>query len=249
MLTRTSTPYVSGALYPVKTQPRSPRVTDASPFGAQRTMVPEESLTGASAAPTSPLESGGGVTGANVAAYAGLAGLLGGSVMSYVGQEQGANAIQAESEKQLAEEQAFNDQRRQLFRDEVDRQSPQAGPALATNALMRAQHASRPAAAAGGKALGLTPGVGGDVNREIAPQQRVQANQTAGGLLSDRNRQALARLGLATSAIDDEQEMKRKLYDQRLGVAGQKGSAWRTGGALLSAGGAAGIGGAIGSAG
>jgi hypothetical protein len=208
---------------------------DSQPFGPQRG-IQIDSTTG------EPI--GGG--GSSASAYLGAAGLLGGTIMDYIGQRQGARSMQAETERQLAEEQAFNARRRQLLQGEIARRDPQRSTALASGALIRATRASRPAVAAGGKALGLPQGAVTSVNRTMEPAQRVGAYRTAGNMLSEQDRQAMARLGLATSAIDDEQELQRSLYDQRTGVAGQKGGAWRMGGQMLQGGGAAAIGGAMG---
>ena len=74
----------------------SPAVGDATPFGPTRTMVPQDSLTGSRAG--GPAAS----PGMDPMAAHSLIAMLGGGVLDYIGQRQGAKAMQAEAQRQAA---------------------------------------------------------------------------------------------------------------------------------------------------
>ncbi len=189
-----------------------------------------------------PMQHGGvgaspGAGGNNWSAWGGAGLLLGGSILDYIGQRQGATAIQSEAERQAAEAALFNARRRELLNAEIARFDPQAEGALATGALLRAQRATTPAVRAGGRALGLSPTATAHVGRSMLPVQRVNAHGIAAGQEARAYGDRMQRLAMDTGAIDDEQAFAESLYDQRLGLAGRKGGAWRLGGQLLQSGG------------
>jgi hypothetical protein len=182
---------------------------------------------------------GGGTAGAagpgfaRYAPYLGIGTMLGGSIMDYIGQRQGAKSVQAEAERQAAEAALFNARRRKLLQAEIAAFDPQAETALSTGALLQAQRATAPAMRAGGRALGLSSGAATSANRALLPAQRMAAHRTAGGLERMAADERMQRLAMDTGDIDQEQALAEALYDQRLGVAGRKGGAWRLGGQLL----------------
>lgn len=170
-----------------------------------------------------------------------LAAMLGGGLLDYYGQRQGAKAMQSEAERQAAEQEAMSIRRHQMLMEELGRFDPQAQQALSTGALLRSQRATGPALAAGGKALGLSGDAVRSAGRSILPMQRLQATRQ-GGMDADRmQRERMQTLGVDLGALDDEQQMLAALYPMRNQVAGQKGAGYRLAGGLLSGAGTAGV--------
>lgn len=175
--------------------------------------------------------------GGGMGAYGGLALLLGGSLMDYYGQRKGASAMLAEAERQAAEQEVFTAEKRKLFEDELLRYDPNAQAALASGGFLRSQAATRPALAAGGKALGLNAGSVASVGRGLLPLQRVSAHQGAATGQDARLREGQRRLSIDTAGVQDRQDMASALYPMRNQRAGMVGAEWRTGGQVLQGGG------------
>jgi hypothetical protein len=178
-----------------------------------------------------PATAAGGMSGQ--AAF-GLASMLGGGLLSYLGERQGAKSMQREAERQAAEQEALSIQRHQRLSSELNRFDPQTQQALNTGGFLRSQQATAPALAAGGRALGLSGSAVASTGRGLLPAQRLQATQQGIGRGDGMQRQRLQALGVDLTGFDDEQVMRSSLYPMRSQTAGQKGSALRLGGGLLS---------------
>lgn len=189
---------------------------DATPFGPRRTEVPASATQ----------EGGAGMSPGMMAGIGGGAYLLG-TGLEYLGQRQGARAMQDEAERQAAEQAAFSQQRHLRLMGELARMQPGERGALGQASLQRRMAATTPALQAGGSALGLNAAQIAGVGAAAMPQQRILAQREAGGILQDRSGQRLAAMGADMGQIRDQQQMAAQLYAQQSALAGAKGEGWR----------------------
>lgn len=158
---------------------------------------------------------------------------LGGGLLNYYGQTQGAKAMQEEADRQAAEQQAFSQARYGQVQAALDRQDPSAAGVGATVSAARQSAATAPALAAGSTALGLGGGSRASVGQALLPMQRMSALQEGRGGADRHTSQNLGRLRQDTGRIDDASRLAQGVYASQLGAAGSKGAAFRTGGELM----------------
>jgi hypothetical protein len=217
------------SLYPIREPLYTPMLEDATPFGPTRRYVPAPAMDAApGTAATQPTNT------MSPLAVAGLVSMLGGGLLDYFGQQQGARAMEREAKRQAAEQEAYAAQYHQRLADALGRVNPQAAPAYTTGALLRAQAATHPAIQAGGAALGLSPDATVSAERALLPAHRLAAVQTAEQDANREHAELMRQLGVDLAGIDEERQMRASLYPMRSQIAAQRGAGYRLAGSMLS---------------
>ena len=179
-------------------------------------------------APASP-----GMSGGQMAALGGVA-MLGGGLLDYVGQTQGARALEREAKRQAAEQAAMLEARHAAYVRALGRADPaQRGAVSGGQALLRV-NASTPVIAAGGRALGLGSGQTANVGRSLLPSQIIGAQRASGDIVQDRTQENVGRLNNEQGDLDAAMQGASALYPMRDEIAKSAGSGLRLGGQLLS---------------
>ena len=188
----------------------------------------------ASTGGTAAGSSSGGMSG-GLAAGLGIGAMVGGGLLNYAGEVQGAKAMQREADRQAAEQQSFSQQRHAALLAELGRYNPEAQQQLAQYGLQRSMAASQPALAAGGAALGLGAGQVASAGRALMPVQRLQANQGAAAQDAQRADLGLAHAGSQMAGVDRSAQLASGLYGAQTSAAGQRGAGLRLAGQTLGA--------------
>ena len=168
--------------------------------------------------------------GTNWGALAGAGLMVGGGLLDYIGQRQGSRSMLDEAERQAAEQEALSRARHLELIAGLGRYDPNALGTQTGVQMNRATSATNPALAAGGAALGVSPG---SVGRALLPAQRRAAQGAAHGVESGRQDDSRRTIMRGQQSIDDTADFARALYPMRSQVAGQKGSALRLGGSMM----------------
>lgn len=174
-----------------------------------------------------------------------LGGYLLGTGMDIAGQYQGAKAMEAAARRQLAEQEAFNQQRQALIAQELARR--EANPIGASHSAAAgarfgvANRAVQTSAGAAGKALGVNAAGINAAQTSLLPTMRVDAQHGAGQDRQLRDRNALTMLGIRSRDIGSRSQEAASAYGTEDDLAGMAGQDLRLGGGLLRMGGSAGL--------
>ena len=168
-----------------------------------------------------------------------------GTGLDLYGQHQGAKSMERTAQRQLAEQEAFNQERQALLQAELARR--QASPmglaqsAGATARLGGALRAVNPTARAGGKALGINAAGVDAARTSLLPALRVGAQRDAAAARTQRDRTAMTQLGGDLGGVDLRRREAASLYDAQDELAGMRGQTARLAGGLMRLGGQGGI--------
>lgn len=173
-----------------------------------------------------------GLTGGQQAGL-GAAAILGGSLLDYYGQRQGAKSLDAEGRRQSEEQRAMLEARQAAYMQALGRANPaQRGAVVGQQSALR-MNASAPALAAGGSALGLSGGQVAAVGRAMLPTQMAQGQQATDGVVQQRRDETMSQLRNEQGDIDAAMQGAAALYPMRNEIAKSKGAKYRTGGELI----------------
>ncbi len=161
--------------------------------------------------------------------------MLGGSILDYIGQSQGARAMQAESNRQVAEQTAALAEQRRLLDSYLSGVDPAAELSAGSTAnFIRSDAALSPAIAAAGKRLGVSGAATGSALAAARRRVRPAAFDAARAQGSARDGFRQGQLGINTGAVARGAAENAQLYDGRLAVAGLKGQGLRAAGSGIS---------------
>lgn len=166
-----------------------------------------------------------------------LGGMIGGTGLTMLGEYQGANAMEKESQRRLDEENQLNAERRGLFQSELSRR--EASPvytqeAAATGANFRSgMRALAPAATSGAAALGLSGADAATTQAALLPSLRVSSRQGAEDERIASDNTAMRVLSGEQQDVENKRRMSEALAQQRMAVAAQKGAIWRNLGSTM----------------
>lgn len=157
-----------------------------------------------------------------------------GSGLDVLGQVQGTNSMRRQAERQQHEQEAYLAARRGEMQGEINRRTaspaPIAATAGATNQAQRALNAVNPAAAAGGKALGVSAAPAMSSAYPAITLGGYQAGQRG---VAQGNDVALQGLGQRIGIMDQTNQRNMSLYNQRMQMSAMKGGGYRDMGQTL----------------
>jgi hypothetical protein len=171
------------------------------------------------------------MSGGQMASLGAVAHLLGAG-LNYMGQSQGAKAMQREAERQAQIQADIARQKHLAVIESLGRYDPNAQGVLAGMQARRGMQAAAPAIAAGGAALGLQGGQTVPVGAGIMTGQRVAGQRAAAEIQGQRTAQNLQRLAATERGINESGQLAGQLADASVTNAGNKGSALRLAGEI-----------------
>lgn len=157
----------------------------------------------------------------------GGAAMLAGAGLGYLGERQGAKAMQREADRQAAEQAALNEAHQRALVAELGRFDPAEQANLATAGVLQRRAAATPSLQAGGKALGLSRASVARAGAPLYARQALAAQGQAANVEGQRANVRMSQLGSHLAGLDESKRQAAALYGQQLQAAGSKGAGLR----------------------